>query len=48
MRVATLWKGFGLPVIDVSVKNDSLLFYALKLFKTLKGRYGSVPVRERE
>ena len=38
----------GLPVIDVPVKNDSLLFYAFKLFKTLKGRYSSVLVRERE
>ena len=27
-----LWKGLGSPVIDVSVKKDSLLVYVLKFF----------------
>ena len=35
------------PVIDVSVKRDSLLVYVLKVFRNF-GEYGSVEVRERD
>ena len=41
-----LWNGLGSPVIDVSVKKDSLLVYALNFFGILAGRCGSVLVRE--
>ena len=43
-----LWKGLGSPVIDVSVKRDSLLVYVLKFFGILAGRSGIVVVRERD
>ena len=43
-----LLKGFGSPVIDVSVSNDSLVVYVLKCFAILACRCGSVVVRERE
>ena len=43
-----LWKGLGSPVIDVSVKRDSLLVYRLKFFGILAGRCGSVVLRERD
>ena len=37
-----------LPVIDVSVKKDSLLVYVLKFFGISAGRCSSVVVRERD
>ena len=43
-----LWKGLGSPVIDVSVKRDSLLVYRLKFFGILAGLSGIVVVRERD
>ena len=43
-----LWKGLGSPVIDVTVKKDSLLVYVLIFFSILAGRCGSVVVRERD
>ena len=43
-----LWKGLGPPVIDVTVKKDSLLVYVLNFFGILAGRCGSVVVRERD
>ena len=42
------WKGLGSPVIDVSVKRDSLLAYRLKFFGILAGGCVSVVVRERD
>ena len=39
-----LWNGLGPPVIDVSVKKDSLLVYVLNLFGILVCRCGSVVV----
>ena len=42
-----LWKGLGSPVIDVSIKRDSLPVDVLKFFEILAGRCGSVVVRER-
>ena len=42
-----LWKGLGSPVIDVSVKRDSLRVDVLKFFGILAARCGSVVVRER-
>ena len=43
-----LWKGLGPPVIDVTVKKDSLLVYGLNFFVILAGRCGSVVVREND
>ena len=43
-----LWQGLRSPVIDVSVKRDSLLVYRLKFFGLLAGRCGSVVVRKRD
>ena len=43
-----LWKGLGSPVIDVTVKKDSLLVYVFHFFGILAGRCGSVAVRERD
>ena len=42
------WKRIGSPVIDVSVKKDSMLVYVLKFFGILAGRCGSVVIRERD
>ena len=42
------WKGLGSPVIDASVKKDSLLVYVNNVFGILAGRCGSVVVRKRE
>ena len=42
-----LWKRIGSPVIDVSIKRDSLLVYILKFFGILTGGCGSVVVRDR-
>ena len=42
------WKGLGSPVIDASVKKDSLLVYVNNVFGILAGRCGSAVVRERE
>ena len=45
--VETYGKGLGLiPVIYVSVKNDSLLVHVLTFFGILAGRCRSVVVRE--
>ena len=41
-----LWKGLGSPVIDVTVKKDSLPVYVLNFFGILFGRCGSVVVRQ--
>ena len=41
-------EGTKFTVIDVSVKKDSLLVYALKFLRILAGRCGSVVVRERD
>jgi len=41
-----LWKGLGSPVIDVSVKKNSLLVYVL--FGIFAGRFCSVVIRERD
>ena len=38
----------GAPVIDVTVKKDSLLVYVLNFFGILADRCGSVVVRERD
>ena len=43
-----LWKGLGSPVIEVTVKKDSLVVYVLTIFGILAGRCGSVVVRERD
>ena len=40
-------RAIGSPVIDVTVKRDSLLVYVLNFFGILFGRCGSVVVRER-
>ena len=42
-----LSKGLGSPVIDVTVKKDSLSVYVLKFFQHF-GRWGSLVVRERD
>ena len=41
-------EGTRFTVIDVSVKKDSLLVYALKFLGIMAGRCGSVVVRERD
>ena len=43
-----LRKGLGSPVIDVTVKKDSLLVYVLEFFGILAGTRGGVLVRERD
>ena len=43
-----LWKGLGPPVIEVTVKKDSLVVYVLTIFGILAGRCGSVVVREKD
>ena len=42
-----LWKGLGSPVIDETVKKDSLLAYVLNFFGILTVRCGSAVVREK-
>ena len=41
-------RGLGSPVIDETVKKDSLLVYVHNYFGILVGRCGSVVVRERD
>ena len=41
-----LWKGLGSPVIDVTVRNDSLLVYVLNFSGIMADRCGSVVARE--
>ena len=48
VKVLKLWKRIGSPVIDVSIKRDTLLVYILKFFGILAGRCGSVVVRDRD
>ena len=44
-----LWKVLGSPVIDETVKKDSLLVkYVLKFFEIMVGWCGSIVVRERD
>ena len=43
-----LWKGLGSPVINISVKRDSLLVYVFKFFELLARRCDSVVVRGRD
>ena len=42
LLVLNLRKGLGSPVIDVTVKKDSLLVYLLKILGILAGRCGNV------
>ena len=43
-----LWKGLGSPVIDETIKKDTLLVYVINFFGILAGRCGSLVVRERD
>ena len=39
-----LWKGLGSPVIDETVKKDTLLVYVINFFGILAGPFGSLVV----